>query len=133
MKSTNFHVKYLYHVYKKKKRFKVIIKMYILLCDNFVAHELLFNHSHLAVLSAVLTIVSKAFLFLVPDKPMSDWAWQLNPLSQPLLAYNLHTIHYFCISLRVTHICTSSHGTVNSHIYLFILFENINISGRNDV
>ena len=44
MKSTNRRVKYLYHVreYLRKKNFKIIIKMWILYCVYFVAHEQLF-------------------------------------------------------------------------------------------
>ena len=70
-----------------------------------VCELLLFNH-----FSDVL-IVSMAFFFLVPAKPMSDRTLQRTPFSQPLLAYSMHSIHYFFMSLGIHHIWISSvHG-----------------------
>ena len=119
--------------------------LYIISC---VHRLLLFNHSHLAVLSAVFIIVSMTFLFLVPTKPMSDRALhrdlattRFEPTSIGVqLAFNPLFMHvsrgssYLNFFRSWASFTCSSHGTVNSHIFIFfILFENINISGSNDV
>ena len=129
--------------------------MYVILCVNFVAHELLlFNHSYLAVLTVVLIVISMSFLFFFffcsfqtnVCQGLASRLCNKTPWAN-LLAYSLHTTHFFFFFLHFSRSSSysyffrswasstcSSHGTVNSHINIFfILFENISITGRNDI
>ena len=122
--------------------------MYIILCVYSVAHKILiFNHSYRAVHSIILIMVSMTFFFLVPAKPIPDRALHIdlatNPLQPPSIGAqpSLHPLFLHVsrsssylnfFRSRASSTCFS-HGTVNSHIIIFFLFENINISERNDV
>ena len=147
MKSKDYCVKYSYHVCeylqkkkkkKKKKRKKDYCNdMYIILCVNSVVHELLlFNHSHLAVLSAILIIVSMAFLlWFLPNQCLTGpyiKTLQQTPLSQPLLVYSLHSIYIYIIYIYIyilyTHTHTHTHreeeGDYNTEIKVACCCDN---------
>ena len=72
------------HCLALKKGKSITLSVYL------VAHELLlFNHSHLAVLSAVLIMVSIAFLFLASAKPMSDSNLHSNLTTDPFEPFSI--------------------------------------------
>ena len=159
MKSTNLRVK------KKKKIIRVceylqkkqqtlkILYSYVCYVYFLAPQLLLFNHTHLVVLSIVLIITSMVFFFgsfqtrsLHRDLAMKP----VEPISIGIqLVYHPFFFFFFFFFFFSPHfsrssylyffrswassVC-SSYGTVNSHInILFILFENISLSGCNDV
>ena len=118
-----------------KKHFKNIIKLFMLYYVYFVAYELfLFNHSHLAVLSIVLIVVS-----FCTETPWANLYW--HPACIPpiffFFFFFFFFLHFSWSSSYLYFFCSwassacSSHGTVNSHINVFfILFKSISMFGQ---